>query len=64
MVTNIEKKRLSLTLTQAYVDALDSLVEEGLYLERQVAIREGLRLLFKHHGMELFPDPEPPEEPP
>lgn len=64
MVANVEKKRLSLTLIQVYVDALDRLVEAGIYLDHQVAIREALRLLFKHHGMELFTAPEPPEEPP
>ncbi len=48
--------RSSLVLTQVYVDALDWLVEEGLYMEHQVAIRDALRRLFRHHGIEPFTD--------
>jgi len=46
--------RLTLTLTKVYVDALDWLVEEGLYMEHQVAIRDALRHLFKFHGIDPF----------
>ncbi len=48
------KRRLSLTLTKVYVEALDRLVEEGIYLEHQVAIRAALRLLFRFHRIEPF----------
>ncbi len=48
------KRRISLTLTKSYVDALDCLVEEGIYLEHQVAIRAAMRLLFQFHGIEPF----------
>jgi len=48
------KRRLSLTLTKTYVEALDRLVDEGIYLEHQVAIRDALRLLFRHHRIEPF----------
>ena len=48
------KRRISLTLTRSYVEALDQLVEKGIYLEHQVAIRDALRLLFRHHGIEPF----------
>jgi len=48
------KKRISLTLTGAYVDALDRLVEKGIYLEHQVAIRDAMRRLFQFHGIEPF----------
>ncbi len=55
-----ERIRLGLTLTRAN---LDHLVEEGLYMERQEAIRAALRLLFRFHGPEPFRGPEgPPEE--
>jgi len=49
-----DKRRLSLTLTKVYVDALDRLVDEGLYMEHQVAIRDALRRLFQHHKIEPF----------
>ena len=48
------KRRLSLTLTRVYVEALDQLVDDGIYLEHQVAIRAALRLLFRHHRIEPF----------
>ena len=58
-----EKRRLSLTLTRAYVDPLDHLVAEGLYTEPQEAIRAALRFLFRRHELEPFWVPEgPPEE--
>ena len=48
--------RLGLTLTNAYVKALDQLVEMGIYMEHQAAIRDALRYLFRHHGIESFTD--------
>jgi len=48
------KKRLGLTLTQVYVDALDQLVDEGIYMEYQVVIREALRFFFRHLRIEPF----------
>ena len=48
------KRRISLTLTRIYVEALDRLVDEGIYMEHQVAIRAALRLLFRFHGIEPF----------
>ncbi len=48
------KRRFSLTLTKVYVEALDRLVDEGIYLEHQVAIRAALRLLFRVHRIEPF----------
>ena len=50
------RTRISLTLTKVYVEALDQLVEEGIYLEYQGAIRAALRLLFQFHGIEPFTD--------
>jgi len=54
LVDKIDKKRISLTLTPIYVKALNQLVEKGLYLEPQVAIRAALRLLFQQHRIEPF----------
>jgi len=48
------KKRFSVTLTNAYVEALNQLVEKGLYLDHQDGIRGSLRRLFRHHGIEPF----------
>ena len=56
----MKKTRVSVTMTQPYLEILDSLVEKGVYLNRGEAVLEALRLLFKQHGVESFnPDPEP-----
>ena len=54
MTDKTDKRRISLTLTKPYVDALDHLVNEGLYMEPQDAVRAALRLLFRFHGIEPF----------
>jgi len=48
-------------MTTTYVEALDHLVEEGLYLGRGEIVLEALRRLFGGYGLEPFslkPDPE------
>ncbi len=50
----VPKRRYSVTLTGIYVKALDQLVDEGIYLEHQVAIRAALRRLFRYHKIEPF----------
>lgn len=57
------RTRVSLTLTKVYVDALDQLVDVGIYMEHQAAIRDALRRLFRHHGIEPFTDKEAELEP-
>ena len=58
----MEKKRISVTLTEAYLDALDLLVERGVYLGRGEIVLEALRNLLRQHGVEPF-YLEPAEEP-
>jgi len=55
---SFEKERVAVTLTGPYLDALDLLVEKGVYLERQVVIRAALRLLFTSHRIYLIYPPE------
>ena len=50
------KKRTSVTLTKAYRDGIDHLVEEGIYLDNGVVIRDALRALFRSYGMPPFCD--------
>ncbi|GAH04853.1 unnamed protein product [marine sediment metagenome] len=56
------KTRLSVTMTKPYIDALDSLVEKGIHLERGDAVLEALRDFFIKHGCPLttplVPEPE------
>ena len=53
-MTNNAKRRFSVTLTKTYIVALNRLVEEGLYIDHQDAIRDALRRLFQYHGIEPF----------
>lgn len=50
----VEKSRNSITLTKIYKDALAELVDSGMYVDLQDAIREALRDLFKKHDMHPF----------
>lgn len=64
MADNSDKRRFSVTLTTAYVKALDRLVDEGLYIDHQDAIRDALRRLFEYHGLEPFSkEDDAPSEP-
>lgn len=54
MVDKPEKTRVSITMTAAYTDALDVLVQKGLYLNRGEAVLEALRHFFRGYGIEPF----------
>ena len=56
MSDEMVKTHFKVTLTRPYVECLDRLVEEGIYLRHQMAIRDALRHLFEHHGIEPFAD--------
>jgi len=53
-LSNKSKTRVSVTMTRTYIDALDHLVEKGIYLGRGDAILEALRLFLKDYGVEPF----------
>ena len=53
-VSKKSKTRVSVTMTKSYVDNLDLLVEEGIYLSRGEAVLEGVRILLKQRGIEPF----------
>jgi len=48
------KKRISVTLTDVYIDGLNYLVGKGLYLNRGEIVLEALRSLMRRHGVEPF----------
>ena len=50
-----------MTLTGPFAERLSRLVDEGLYIDNQDAIRDALRRLFKAHGMEIKRDSVPRE---
>ena len=49
-----KSKRYSLTLRESYANALDKLVERGVYYEPQEVIREALRAMFDRYGIAPF----------
>ncbi len=53
-MSETDKTRISVTVTKAYVEGLNKLVEEGLYLNRGEIILEALRILFRSYGIEPF----------
>ncbi|GAH86927.1 unnamed protein product [marine sediment metagenome] len=48
------RKRFSVTLTTAYVEAMEGLVDVGVYLDLQDVFRDALRQLFRSHRIEPF----------
>jgi len=55
------KLRISVTMTRTYVDALDSLVEQGLYMSRGDAILEAIRIFLRDRGVKPFDEKKNPE---
>ncbi len=50
----MEKRRFSVTLTDAYVEGMDQLVEMGIYLDHQAMTRDVLRQLMKEYHISPF----------
>ena len=62
MSEKLVKKRVCVTLTKPYLEALDRLVQEGVYVDRAEIIKDGLRRLFRHYRFEVFLMEEGSEE--
>lgn len=52
MNKKIEKVRVG--LPQIYVDGIDELIKEGVYMDRSEAVKEALRRLFKHYNLDTL----------
>lgn len=48
------KTRISVTLTRPYLDALDRLIQEGIYMSKGTIILEALRLHLRRLKIEPF----------
>ncbi len=46
-------KRVSIRLTNRYVDCLNQLIEKEIYNNTGEAIRAAIRISFEHHGINL-----------
>lgn len=51
-MTELVKKRISVTLTKPFLDAMEGL--ESIYVNREEIIKDALRRLFRHYGIEPF----------
>jgi len=51
---SVSKRRISVTLTEPYLEALNRLVEAGVYVDRGEAVKDALRRVFRHYGMKPF----------
>lgn len=54
MIKMVEKKRNTLLLTDPYQKCLEELVDNGMYLDIQDAIRDALRDLFIKLDLDPF----------
>jgi len=54
MVEKVERRRFSVTVPQIYLDSIDSLVSEGIYLSRGMAVTDAFRILFRLYDLEPF----------
>ncbi len=50
----MEKNRVSVTLTNLYFEALNKLVNVGIFATQGEVFRAALRMLFASYGMESF----------
>ena len=53
------KRRISVTVTETYLQAADRLVEDGIYLSRGEIITEGIRIILGRYGVAPFRDSKP-----
>lgn len=63
MTDKVDRIRINLTLTRVQVEALDSLVDRGLYMEQTAAIRAAIRLFLRDWRVPPFHPEAIPVEP-
>ncbi|MBA7629041.1 hypothetical protein ES703_36538 [subsurface metagenome] len=54
-------KNVCVALTTPYLDAIEGLIREDVYVNRANLIKDALRRLFRHYGIESFGAEEPEE---
>jgi len=53
-----DKRRFSVTLTRAYWELMDRMVDEGIHFTHGAVILEALRRLFRSYGYPPFEEKE------
>ena len=51
MLSGRLKRRVSATLTKPYLDVLEYVIREEVYISQAEAIKDALRRLFRHYGI-------------
>jgi Arc/MetJ-type ribon-helix-helix transcriptional regulator len=55
----VKKRRISVTVTESYLSAMDHLVEKGIYLSRGEIVTDGIRFIFERYRVTPFRDSKP-----
>jgi len=50
----VNKKRISVVMTKPYLEAIECLIRDGLYVNRAEIIKDALRRLFAHYEISLI----------
>ncbi len=53
-MSKTKKTRISITMTQPYLDAMQVLIDEGIYLTKGEFVLEALRDRLKDYDLALF----------
>jgi len=54
MIETVNKKRNSVVMTNPYLEAIECLIRDGLYVNRAEIIKDALRRLFVHYEISLI----------
>lgn len=52
----IGKKRVEVTMTRPYLDAMELLIQDGLYETQTEIVKDALRRLFNHYEIRSITD--------
>ena len=53
LITQPQRKDLTVTVTAPYVKGMTALIEDGLYVRQTEVVRDALRRLFMHYEIKL-----------
>lgn len=51
MADDVAKRRFRVTMTNAMVEGMEKLIEEGIYKDRKTVFEGAIDHLFRYHGM-------------
>lgn len=57
-MTGQKKKTVSVTLTEPYLKGIETLLSKGVYYNGSELLKDALRMLFEHHGINVMNEGE------